>query len=135
MPANVLEQRRSVKALYLLGFCEFCNRLERSCFAVDFCPELLIRNSMISSEFRGGEEQRNGREFTEVIGIASRVAVKVTTGLKRKKWSERRDLNPGPPAPKAGALPSYATLRQRGRNIPQKTLNAIQKSLGIANIP
>jgi hypothetical protein len=28
------------------------------------------------------------------------------------KWSGRRDLNSGPPAPKAGALPGCATPRQ-----------------------
>ena len=27
------------------------------------------------------------------------------------QWSERRDLNPRPPAPEAGALPSCATSR------------------------
>lgn len=29
----------------------------------------------------------------------------------KKKWSEREDLNLRPPAPKADALPSCATLR------------------------
>src|SRR5690606_547764 len=30
----------------------------------------------------------------------------------RKAWSGCRDLNPGPPAPKAGALPNCATPRR-----------------------
>jgi hypothetical protein len=30
---------------------------------------------------------------------------------RRKDWSGRRDLNSGPPAPKAGALPGCATPR------------------------
>src|SRR5258707_602059 len=30
---------------------------------------------------------------------------------RRKEWSGRRDLNRGPPAPKAGALPGCATPR------------------------
>ena len=32
------------------------------------------------------------------------------------RWSGRRDSNSGPPAPKAGALPSCATPRHPGRN-------------------
>ena len=31
------------------------------------------------------------------------------------KWSERRDLNPRQPAPKAGALPDCATPRNESR--------------------
>src|SRR5216683_7622616 len=37
-------------------------------------------------------------------------------GPPRKKWSGRRDLNSGPPAPKAGALPGCATPRHEVRN-------------------
>ena len=33
--------------------------------------------------------------------------------MPRGKWSERRDLNPRQPAPKAGALPGCATLREK----------------------
>src|SRR5437762_5325395 len=32
--------------------------------------------------------------------------------LERKRWSGRRDLNPRPPGPQPGALPSYATPRR-----------------------
>jgi hypothetical protein len=35
---------------------------------------------------------------------------------RRKDWSGRRDLNSGPPAPKAGALPGCATPRHEVRS-------------------
>ena len=35
------------------------------------------------------------------------------TFLQVTEWSERRGLNPRPPAPKAGALPGCATLRKK----------------------
>ena len=36
----------------------------------------------------------------------------VSLWLNREKWSEYKDSNLGPPAPKAGALPGCATLRR-----------------------
>ena len=39
-----------------------------------------------------------------------------TKNLKQKRWSGQRDLNPRPPAPKAGALPSCAIPRIRDKD-------------------
>src|SRR5580658_6441061 len=49
--------------------------------------------------------QRIGGERTEV-GAAMN-----PEGMLEGNWSGRRDLNPGPPAPQAGALPVCATAR------------------------
>src|SRR4029077_1104029 len=40
------------------------------------------------------------------------VAVHPVASLPRHIWSGRRDLNPRPPGPQPGALPSYATPRR-----------------------
>src|SRR4029077_2550597 len=66
------------------------------------------------------EEQRRAVESVErlVFGpkldpsLGSSAEMSETVHLKkRRKWSGRRDLNSGPPAPKAGALPGCATPR------------------------
>ena len=40
------------------------------------------------------------------------------------KWSEYKDSNLGPPAPKAGALPGCATLRRNQHSTPTGLLQA-----------
>ncbi len=43
---------------------------------------------------------------------------------KEEKWSEYKDSNLGPPAPKAGALPGCATLRRNRYSTPRRPLGA-----------
>ena len=42
----------------------------------------------------------------------------------KRKWSEYKDSNLGPPAPKAGALPGCATLRRNRYSTPRGPLQA-----------
>ena len=44
--------------------------------------------------------------------------------LELGKWSEYKDSNLGPPAPKAGALPGCATLRRNRYSTPTGLLEA-----------
>ena len=46
------------------------------------------------------------------IQIDSLVSARALRLCRGEKWSGRRDSNPGPPAPKAGALPGCATPRK-----------------------
>src|SRR5580704_5690455 len=52
--------------------------------------------------------------------------------FKTSKWSGRADLNRGPPAPKAGALPGCATprheLRQDYKGLPNRTVAPSDRS-------
>ncbi len=42
----------------------------------------------------------------------------------KRKWSEYKDSNLGPPAPKAGALPGCATLRRNRYSTPRASYEA-----------
>src|ERR1700686_2105820 len=44
-------------------------------------------------------------------GAVAKKQASLSDGGKNINWSGRRDLNSGPPAPKAGALPGCATPR------------------------
>ena len=61
-----------------------------------------LDNDRITSQL---DESQRGAEQTEAPQAARK---------RRKLWSGRADLNRGPPAPKAGALPGCATPRLRG---------------------
>src|SRR6266496_3956524 len=59
------------------------------------------------SRFSGGERDLASRTDRNPVGPFHALA-----GYRRWYWSGRADLNRGPPAPRAGALPGCATPRQ-----------------------
>ena len=78
----------------------------RSCFPEFLPPYRTVKSWELNSlqnptaclgEIRGGDD--------------AKVSVPKDWSTKDMNWSGRRDLNSGPPAPKAGALPGCATPR------------------------
>src|SRR4029077_1068915 len=53
------------------------------------------------------------------------VAVHPVASLPRHIWSGRRDLNPRPPGPQPGALPSYATPRRGCKSYRREPIAAV----------
>ena len=51
-----------------------------------------------------------------------------------EQWSERPDLNRRPPVPQTGALPGYATLRQKPEKLRQQGAHTnVPYSIGASN--
>jgi hypothetical protein len=64
----------------------------------------------VTSWWLGTESNRRHEDF-QSSALPTELPSHVFYHLHRYYWSEQRDLNPRPPAPKAGALPSCAMLR------------------------
>ena len=65
-----------------------------------------------------------------MLVLEKRSSMHKNEGPSEMRWgligkSGRPDLNRGPPAPKAGAIPGYATPRNEPRNValPQREVN------------
>ena len=111
---------RCVRTRTLQWSCRDLGRLH-GCAARSVCREL-CRPSGSGND--GGDEINDPGSFDDAspfLGVPSRadpprVRDECPTCCQRarvseRSWSGRRDLNPRPPAPKAGALPSCATSR------------------------